>query len=89
MLLAAKNPEFFMQESEAQQLSEAICNYLRHSKVSLDPKTRDLGMLIFVVATLEVPRIMAMLQRRKQEKRMAKEQEIAADFVGGHFTRAD
>jgi hypothetical protein len=82
MLLAARNPEFFMTEGEASQLAEAIANYLRHSKVSVDPKTRDLCMLLFVIATLEGPRIMAVVKRRNAEKKFAKEQAQVNEFSG-------
>ena len=84
MMLAAKNPEFMISETEAKQLSEAIANYLRHSKIAVDPKTRDLGMLLFVVATIEGPRIIAMAARHSDErKRKAQEK---AERQGANVT---
>ena len=38
MMLARVIPEFALSEDEAQNLGEAICNYLRHTKVKVDPK---------------------------------------------------
>jgi len=82
MMLAAKNPEFMLTEPEAKQLAEAIANYLRHSKVAVDPKTRDLGMLLFVAATIEGPRIIGMVNRHADERK--RQRQVAAEQAGAN-----
>jgi hypothetical protein len=63
MMVARVIPEFALDESEAQQLGEAIANYLRHTKVKVDPKTRDLGALVLCCAMIYGPRLIAASNR--------------------------
>jgi hypothetical protein len=72
MLLASKAPEFAITQEEADQLAQAICNYLRHTKVKLDPKTRDFGALILCLAMVEGTRLLALMQRVSAERIMRK-----------------
>jgi len=72
MILANKAPEFAITQEEADQLAVAICNYLRHTKVKVDPKTRDFGALILCVAMVEGSRVIALLQRVAAERAASK-----------------
>jgi hypothetical protein len=68
MMLAAKlGPEFMMTEPEAVQLSTAICNYLQHTKIKVNPKTEALMAMLGTVAMIEGTRIMAFTQRKAAE----------------------
>lgn len=68
MILANKAPEFAITQEEADQLAVAVCNYLRHTKVKVDEKTRDFGALILCLGMVEGTRLIAMLQRIAAER---------------------
>lgn len=68
MMLARVIPEFALAPDEAQQLGEAICNYLRHTKVKVDPKTRDLGALVLCCAMIYGPRLLAASNRAAAQR---------------------
>jgi len=72
MLLAAKlAPEMAMTQPEADQLAEAICNYLRHTKIKMDAKTRDFWALMIVLGSVEGTRLLAFVTRRAREAKQA------------------
>lgn len=62
MFVANVFPRFAITEDEAQRLADAICNYLRHTKVKVDPKTRDLWALISCIAMVEGTRLVMTLK---------------------------
>jgi hypothetical protein len=72
MFLGRVAPEFNIAEDEAKALAEAICNYLRHTKMKIDPKTRDFWALIMCVGMIEGPRVISMVGRVNAEKSAAK-----------------
>jgi hypothetical protein len=63
MMLSRVVPEFALDADEAQQLAEAICNYLRHTKVKVDPKTRDFLALLACCGMIYGPRLIAATNR--------------------------
>lgn len=72
MMLERYSPRFHMDQPEADQLATAICNYLRHTKVKVDAKTRDFWTLLFVLATVEGTRIFAFVNDKSHEAKIRK-----------------
>jgi hypothetical protein len=81
MFVARVFPEFAITPDEAKQLADAICNYLRHTKIKVDPKTRDLWALILCVMMVEGTRALAVAQRLTGEK-LAKKRQQNGQFGG-------
>lgn len=75
MMAAAKVPEFAMTEPEAQQLSVAICNYLRHTDIRMTQKTQDFVALIMALAMVEGTRIIAATNGVKVRRQMMERQQ--------------
>lgn len=68
IMLASKAPEFAITEQEAQQEAVAICNYLRHTKIKMDPKTRDTWTMIVCLLSVEGTRLIAFINRLAAER---------------------
>lgn len=79
MVLAAKVPEFSMSQAEADQLSIAVCNYLRHTKFSVTEKQKDFGALIMALAMIEGTRIIAALKGVQRRRDQASTQEAVRE----------
>lgn len=74
MMLAMRMPEMAITEAEAEQLSEAMVNYYRHSNTVVSQKTMDLIALLYVVAMVEGTRLFAVLNRTRSEAAAKKSQ---------------
>lgn len=72
MIAANKFPEMAVSEEEAKELSEAICNYLRHSNTVVSQKTKDLMVLVYAFAMIEGTRLIAVVNRKRHEAEMQK-----------------
>lgn len=72
MIAANKFPEMQISEAEAKELSEAICNYLRHSNAAMSPKTKDMMVLIYAFAMIEGTRMIAVINRKRYEAELEK-----------------
>lgn len=80
--LARLAPEFRIDDQEAAVLGLRLANYLRHTSVRMDPKTKDLYALIVILVLMEGPRIGRIRSRKAHERNMAKA-EAAAREAGG------
>jgi hypothetical protein len=68
MFVANAFPRFAISDAEAMKLAEAVCNYLRHTKLKVDPKTRDLYALIMCLAMVEGTRLIATVNDMRNAK---------------------
>jgi len=71
MMLATKAPEFAMTEEEAINESKAICNYLAHTKVKIDPKTEAFVVMCGTILATEAPKIIMYVRRVAAERKQA------------------
>lgn len=95
MMLAMRMPEMAITEQEAEQLSEAMVNYYRHSNTVVSQKTMDLMALLYVVAMVEGTRLFAVLNRTRSEAAAKKSQQrngapnvVPFDPATGNFVGA-
>lgn len=81
-ILGRLAPEWRVDVSEAQTLADRLAAYLRHTSVRMDPKTKDLYLLIMVLVVMEGPRISRIQARRSMQKNAAKMDQAARDAGG-------
>ena len=67
-LLAKRWPEFAIDEEEGKEISKAFAKYASHWEIETDPRKRDLGALIMVLAMIEGPRAMRAMARTKAQR---------------------
>jgi hypothetical protein len=56
---------------------------LRHTNMKMDPRTRDLGMLIMTALAIEGTRIMRVVGRRSAQASAAKAEQAQREGAGG------
>lgn len=78
MMLSMRMPEMAISDAEADQLSEAMVNYYRHSNTVVSQKTMDLMALCYVVAMVEGTRLIAVVNRTKHDAAQRKAQQSEA-----------
>ena len=57
MTAAARFPEMAMTPMEADQLASSIANYLKYTKVKIDPKTQAFVAMLGTIAMIEGTRM--------------------------------
>jgi hypothetical protein len=83
MMVSRVIPEFAINEDQARALAVAVCNYLRHTKIKVDPKTRDLWALVWCVCMVEGPCVFMFLQRISHEAQARKANQAMRDSASG------
>jgi hypothetical protein len=68
MMVASKMPEMAMTEEEAVAESTAICNYLKHTKIKIDPKTEAFYTMLTTIGMIEGTRLIAFARRKAAER---------------------
>jgi hypothetical protein len=82
-LLATFDPAFAIDEQEAKALAEAWAGYLRHTRATVNPRTRDLGILCMTMAAIELPRVKRCVSNRRAVALRAKQEAQAAAQASG------
>lgn len=82
-LLSNLDPCWAIDDQEARALAEAWAGYLRHTKVNVTPRTRDLGVLVMTMSAIELPRIKRMADNRRMAAVRAKEAAASAAQASG------
>jgi hypothetical protein len=88
-MLAQIDPCFAIDDQEASALAEAWAGYLRHTKVNVTPRTRDLGVLIMTTLAIEGPRAKRALDNRRRAAVAAKEAAMSAERAAGRVVPLD
>jgi hypothetical protein len=72
MMAASRFPEMAMDQQEANVLALSMTNYLKHTKVKVDPKTQALVAMVGTIGMVEGTRVMAIVSRKAQEAKAAR-----------------
>jgi hypothetical protein len=82
-LLSQLDPVFAIDEAEARSLAEAWAGYLRHTNIaSVNPRTRDLGVLVMTMLAIEGPRCTRALAHRRDAAKRESDAKQAGQIMG-------
>jgi len=80
--MSKASPVWVIDLKEAEELTLRLCNYASHFQPSVDPKTRDLVLLLLALAIIEGSRTAKFVAEKKAAKAAKQEADQARAALG-------
>ena len=78
-----KSETWAIDADEAETLATRLAAYLSHTKIKMDPKSKDLGLLLYTLFIMEVPRLSRYMDERRRKLAEGRAQAQAQAMASG------